>query len=47
VPGIVTEQPASSEQNPRALYKRWAEYMDTDSWDELLDAQKTPLTAQA
>ena len=47
VPGIVTEQPASSEQNPRALYKRWAEYMDTDSWDELHDAQKTPLTAQA
>lgn len=47
VPGIVTEQPATSEQNPRAFYKRWAEYMDTGSWDELIDAQKTPLNAPA
>ncbi|MEC7490936.1 MAG: Rieske 2Fe-2S domain-containing protein [Pseudomonadota bacterium] len=41
VPGIVTEHPATSEQNPRMFYKRWAEYMDTGSWDELLDAQKS------
>ena len=39
VPGIVTEQPITSEQNPRAFYKRWADYMDLDSWDELLDAR--------
>lgn len=47
VPGIVTEQPVTSEQNPRAFYKRWAEFMDTGSWDELLDAQKTPLNVPA
>jgi phenylpropionate dioxygenase-like ring-hydroxylating dioxygenase large terminal subunit len=47
VPGIVTEQPVTSEQNPRAFYKRWAEYMDTGSWDELIDAQKTPLNVPA
>jgi hypothetical protein len=39
VPGVVTEQPITSEQNPRYFYKRWAEYMDLDSWDELLDSQ--------
>ena len=39
VPGVVTEQPITSEQNPRAFYKRWADYMDMDSWDELLDAR--------
>jgi hypothetical protein len=39
VPGIVTEEPITSEQNPRAFYKRWADYMDMDSWDELLAAQ--------
>ena len=39
LPGIVTEQPVTSEQNPRAFYKRWADYMDLDSWEELLDAQ--------
>lgn len=47
VPGIVTEQPVTSEQNPRAFYKRWAEYMDTESWDELLAAQNTPLNVPA
>ena len=31
-PGITTEHPISSEQNPRGLYKRWAEYMDAASW---------------
>ena len=36
VPGVVTEQPVTSEQNPRAFYKRWADYMDMDSWGELL-----------
>jgi phenylpropionate dioxygenase-like ring-hydroxylating dioxygenase large terminal subunit len=40
IPGVVTEQPITSEQNPRFFYKRWAEYLDTDSWDQLLDAGK-------
>jgi phenylpropionate dioxygenase-like ring-hydroxylating dioxygenase large terminal subunit len=35
VPGFVTEKPITSEQNPRALYRRWAEFMDATSWDEL------------
>jgi phenylpropionate dioxygenase-like ring-hydroxylating dioxygenase large terminal subunit len=38
VPGVVTEEPVTSEQNPRAFYKRWADYMDMDGWDELLAA---------
>ena len=25
----------SSEHNLRNLYRRWAEFMDADSWDEL------------
>tara|TARA_Y100000588_G_scaffold204144_1_gene217959 strand:+ start:576 stop:1916 length:1341 start_codon:yes stop_codon:yes gene_type:complete len=40
VPGIVTEHPVTSEQNPRAFYQRWAEYMDLGSWSALIDAQK-------
>ena len=39
IPGVVTEEPVTSEQNPRAFYKRWADYMDIDTWGELLDAQ--------
>jgi phenylpropionate dioxygenase-like ring-hydroxylating dioxygenase large terminal subunit len=35
VPGFATEDPITSEQNPRMLYRRWAEYMDATSWDEL------------
>jgi len=42
IPGVVTEQPITSEQNPRAFYKRWADYMDIDCWDELLDTQTVP-----
>lgn len=40
IPGVVTEKPITSEQNPRAFYNRWADYMDLDTWDELLDAGK-------
>ena len=40
IPGVVTEQPITSEQNPRFFYKRWADYMDTASWDDLNDARK-------
>ncbi len=40
IPGVTTEHPITSEQNPRFFYKRWAQYMDMSSWDELIDAQK-------
>jgi len=39
VPGVVTEQPVTSEQNPRAFYQRWADYMDSGSWSELLSSR--------
>ena len=39
VPGIVTETPITSEQNPRMLYRRWAEFMDANSWNELRNPQ--------
>jgi phenylpropionate dioxygenase-like ring-hydroxylating dioxygenase large terminal subunit len=35
IPGLVTVQPLTSEQNPRMLYRRWAEFMDAESWDDL------------
>ena len=36
IPGRVTAKEApGTEQNPRALYQRWAEFMDARSWDEL------------
>ena len=36
IPGQVTAKEApGTEQNPRALYKRWAEFMDARSWAEL------------
>ena len=35
IPGVVTGDPRGTEQNPRALYKRWAEFIDAKSWDEL------------
>lgn len=35
IPGHITEKPFTSEQNPRALYKRWAEFMDAGSWSDL------------
>lgn len=36
IPGQVTAKEApGTEQNPRALYKRWAEFMDARSWSEL------------
>jgi phenylpropionate dioxygenase-like ring-hydroxylating dioxygenase large terminal subunit len=35
IPGAVTEHPIESEQNPRAVYRRWAEFMDAGSWSEL------------
>jgi phenylpropionate dioxygenase-like ring-hydroxylating dioxygenase large terminal subunit len=33
--GHVVEKPLTSEQNTRGLYKRWAEYMDAESWHGL------------
>jgi hypothetical protein len=36
IPGQVTNKEApGTEQNPRALYKRWAEFMDAPSWADL------------
>jgi phenylpropionate dioxygenase-like ring-hydroxylating dioxygenase large terminal subunit len=35
VPGFATEDPLTTEQNPRLLYRRWAQFMDAPSWDEL------------
>jgi phenylpropionate dioxygenase-like ring-hydroxylating dioxygenase large terminal subunit len=35
VTGHVVEQPLTSEQNPRALYKRWLEFMDAPDWAAL------------
>ncbi len=35
VPGRVTEHPVTTEQNPRGLYKRWADYMDAPDWAAL------------
>ena len=34
IPGFVTDR-HTSEQNPRALYWRWAEFMDADDWSAL------------
>jgi hypothetical protein len=39
IPGVVTERPITSEQNPRAFYKRWADYMDSNGWGELQVAE--------
>ncbi len=36
IPGQVTGREApGTEQNPRALYQRWAEFMDAPSWSDL------------
>src|SRR5207247_858303 len=37
LPGVVTDltQARSSEDNLRNLYKRWAEFMEAESWEEL------------
>jgi phenylpropionate dioxygenase-like ring-hydroxylating dioxygenase large terminal subunit len=37
IPGVVWERSDGTEGNPRALYKRWAEYMDAKSWADLRD----------
>jgi phenylpropionate dioxygenase-like ring-hydroxylating dioxygenase large terminal subunit len=38
VPGIVTDHPVSlsTEQNTRTMYRRWAEFMEADSWSDLM-----------
>ena len=36
IPGTVTVHPNTTEQNPRALYGRWAEYMDAADWGDLM-----------
>ena len=38
----------TTEQNPRILYKRWAEYMDADDWRALAPSSRRPaMTAPA
>jgi len=34
-PGAWATEVGSTEQNARVLYKRWAEYIDADGWDDL------------
>jgi hypothetical protein len=41
-------QAQSSEHNLRNLYRRWAQFMEADSWDELMTSRrKTAAVAQA
>ena len=35
IAGMVTNAPVTSEQNPRELYRRWAQFMDAADWDSL------------
>jgi hypothetical protein len=35
IPGVVSDRSDGTEQNPRALYKRWAEFMDARDWSDL------------
>ena len=42
VPGLVTDHPVTTEQNPRVLYNRWAEYMDAAGWDQLRPGTTRP-----
>jgi hypothetical protein len=49
LPGMVSE--GITEQNQRGFYKRWAEYMEASSWDDLLPREprrrrKTPVVQQ-
>jgi len=48
VPGTVCDltQAKSSEHNLRNLYRRWAEFMEADSWDELMSWRR-PARAEA
>jgi hypothetical protein len=39
LPGLVT--PNITEQNQRGFYKRWAEYMDADNWEDLMTPSNT------
>jgi len=39
VPGLVTDD--FNEQNQRGMYKRWVEFMEAKSWDELMP-RETP-----
>ncbi len=43
LPGVVLDvtDAKASEQNQRALYRRWAEFMDAQSWDELATWRRT------
>jgi phenylpropionate dioxygenase-like ring-hydroxylating dioxygenase large terminal subunit len=50
LPGVVVDltQAQSSEHNLRNFYRRWAQFMEADSWDELMTSRrKTAAVAQA
>jgi hypothetical protein len=50
IPGWVIDitEAKSSEHNLRNLYRRWAQFMEADSWDELMSwRHHAPREAQA
>jgi 3-phenylpropionate/trans-cinnamate dioxygenase alpha subunit len=36
LPGGVTSDMPASEENARTLYSRWAQFMDAESWKDLM-----------
>ena len=49
LPGTVVDltQANSSEHNLRNLYRRWAQFMEADSWDDLAAWRSPAAVAQA
>jgi len=47
IPGTVMDitEAKSSEHNLRNLYRRWSEFMEADSWDELATWRRTERAA--
>ena len=43
-PGHRPDPAQSSETIMRNLYRRWAQFMEADSWDELMTWRRTPIT---
>jgi hypothetical protein len=48
LPGVVMDitEAKSSEHNLRNLYRRWAEFMEAESWDELATWRRPALATQ-
>jgi hypothetical protein len=49
IPGTVLDitEAKSSEHNLRNLYRRWAEFMEAESWDELASWRRNGATMTA